>query len=65
MILAIPLVRKSQMTILPSLQPTARSVPRLLNVQVTAMEIQSRAPSNSYNRINIDNFMNCKHDIKK
>ena len=47
MIFAIPLVRKSQTTILPSLQPTANSVPRLLNVQVTAIEIQSRAPSNS------------------
>ena len=46
-ILAIPLVRKSHTTIRPSLQPTANNVPRLLNVQVTAMDMQSRAPSNS------------------
>jgi hypothetical protein len=48
MILAIPLVRKSQITILPSLHPTASKVPRLLNVHVTASEIQSNVPSNSY-----------------
>lgn len=43
----MPRVRKSQITILPSLQPTANNVPRLLNEQVTASEIQSKAPSNS------------------
>lgn len=48
MIFAIPRVRKSQITILPSLQPTANSVPLLLNVHVTAIDIQSNAPSNSY-----------------
>lgn len=47
MILAIPLVRKSQMTILPSLHPTASRVPYLLKEQVSAKEIQSRDPSNS------------------
>lgn len=47
MILAIPLVKKSQMTILPSLHPTANKVPLLLKVQVTAREIQSNVPSNS------------------
>ena len=46
--LEIPRVRKSQMTSLPSLQPTASKVPLLLNEQVTAIEMQSRAPSNSY-----------------
>ena len=47
MILAIPRVRKSQMTILPSLQPTAKQVPRRLNAQVTANDMQSNVPSNS------------------
>lgn len=47
MIFAIPRVKKSQTTIRPSLQPTAKSVPYLLNEQVTANEIQSREPSNS------------------
>jgi hypothetical protein len=61
MILAMPRVRKSQMTIRPSLQPTAKRVPNLLKKcqiiicmkqdllkqQVTAIEIQSREPSNS------------------
>ena len=47
MILATPRVKKSQITILPSLQPTARRVPLLLNVQVTANDIQSNVPSNS------------------
>lgn len=46
-ILTIPLVKKSQITILPSLQPTASKVPLLLNEQDTAKEIQSKAPSNS------------------
>lgn len=46
-ILAIPLVKKSQITILPSLHPTASSVPLLLKEHVTAREIQSKAPSNS------------------
>ena len=45
MIFAIPLVRKSQMTILPSLHPTARRVPNLLNWHVTAIVTQSRVPS--------------------
>jgi hypothetical protein len=48
-IFAIPLVRKSQITIRPSLHPTASSVPRLLNAHVTANEMQSKAPSNSCN----------------
>jgi len=48
-IFAIPLVRKSQMTIRPSLHPTASNVPRLLNAHVTANEMQSKAPSNSCN----------------
>ena len=47
-ILEIPLVKKSHITILPSLHPTASKVPRLLKVHVTAIEMQSRAPSNSY-----------------
>lgn len=46
-IFAIPLVKKSQTTILPSLQPTASSVPYLLKEQVTASDIQSKEPSNS------------------
>ena len=46
-ILAIPRVRKSQITIRPSLQPTAKSVPHLLKAHVTAREIQSKEPSNS------------------
>lgn len=37
-ILAMPLVRKSQITMRPSLQPTARSVPRLLKAHVTAID---------------------------
>ena len=45
--LAIPRVRKSQTTIRPSLQPTANSVPCLLNAQVTAMLTQSNVPSES------------------
>ena len=45
MIFAIPLVRKSQMTSLPSLQPTARSVPYLLNWQQMAIVMQSNVPS--------------------
>lgn len=47
MILAIPLVRKSQMTMRPSLQPTASSVPQRLKVQVKAMLMQSSVPSAS------------------
>lgn len=47
MILAMPLVRKSQMTMRPSLQPTASRVPQRLKVQVRAMLIQSRVPSAS------------------
>lgn len=46
-ILQIPRVRKSQITIRPSLQPTASNVPRRLKTQVTANETQSRDPSNS------------------
>merc|ERR1711862_252453 len=46
-ILVIPRVRKSQITILPSLHPTASKVPRRLNEQATAMLTQSRAPSKS------------------
>ena len=46
-IFAIPLVKKSQITIRPSLQPTASKVPRLLKAHVTAIERQSRVPSNS------------------
>lgn len=46
-ILAMPRVKKSQITIRPSLQPTANSVPQRLNVQVRAMLIQSRVPSAS------------------
>lgn len=48
MILAIPLVRKSQMTMRPSLQPTASSVPQRLKVQVRAMLMQSNVPSASW-----------------
>lgn len=47
MIFAIPRVKKSQTTIRPSLQPTARRVPYLLNEHVTANDIQSNEPSNS------------------
>lgn len=50
MILAMPRVRKSQMTMRPSLQPTASRVPQRLNVQVRAMLIQSRVPSASWQR---------------
>ena len=46
-IFAIPRVRKSQITMRPSLHPTARSVPYLLKQHVTASEIQSKAPSYS------------------
>lgn len=45
--LAIPRVKKSQMTMRPSLQPTARRVPYLLKAQVSAKDMQSRVPSNS------------------
>ena len=45
MILAIPRVKKSHITIRPSLQPTAKSVPNLLNWHVIAIVIQSRVPS--------------------
>lgn len=47
-ILAMPLVKKSQITIRPSLQPTASSVPHLLKVHVRAMLMQSKVPSASY-----------------
>lgn len=47
-ILAMPRVRKSQMTMRPSLQPTASRVPQRLKVQVRAMLIQSRVPSASW-----------------
>lgn len=47
MILAMPLVKKSHITIRPSLHPTANNVPRLLKAQVTAKDTQSKAPSNS------------------
>ena len=47
MTLAMPRVRKSQMTIRPSLQPTANNVPWRLKAQVTAMLTQSKAPSKS------------------
>ena len=47
MILAMPRVRKSQMTMRPSLQPTPNNVPLLLKLHVTAMLIQSRIPSKS------------------
>lgn len=47
MILAMPLVKKSQMTMRPSLQPTASDEPRRLKEQVTAKDMQSSAPSNS------------------
>lgn len=59
MILAMPRVRKSQMTILPSLQPTASSVPQRLKVQVSAMLMQSRVPSASYHTIARD-VTNCR-----
>lgn len=53
-ILAIPLVKKSHITIRPSLQPTANKVPLLLNAHVTAMDKESRVPSNSLNRKIVD-----------
>lgn len=46
-ILAMPLVRKSQITMRPSLHPTAKRVPYLLKAHVTANEMQSSEPSNS------------------
>jgi len=46
-IFAMPRVRKSQITMRPSLQPTAKRVPYLLKAHVTASEMQSREPSNS------------------
>ena len=49
MIFAMPRVRKSQMTMRPSLHPTASNVPRLLNAHVTAILVaQSREPSKSF-----------------
>lgn len=48
MILAIPRVKKSHTTILPSLQPTASNVPRLLKAHVIATLTESKVPSNSY-----------------
>ena len=45
--LAIPRVRKSHINILPSLQPTAKSVPLLLKAHVAASDIESKVPSNS------------------
>ena len=50
-ILAIPLVRKSQMTIRPSLQPTAKREPLRLNDAVTATLTESKLPSYSWNKI--------------
>lgn len=47
-IFAIPLVKKSQITMRPSLQPTAKSVPYLLNMHVTANDTLSKTPSNSF-----------------
>lgn len=49
MILLIPLVKKSQITIRPSLHPTASKVPRRLKEHVIATLTQSRVPSYSYN----------------
>ena len=46
--LDIPRVIKSQITTRPSLHPTAKSVPLLLNAAVTASETQSNTPSYSY-----------------
>ena len=48
-ILAIPLVRKSQITIRPSLQPTAKREPRRLNDAVPATLTESKLPSYSCN----------------
>jgi len=61
-IFAIPLVRKSQITIRPSLHPTASNVPRLLNAHVTANEIQSKAPSNSCNIKQL--ILKCTTEVK-
>ena len=47
MTLAIPRVKKSHMTIRPSLQPTASRVPCLLNAHVSAVLTQSSVPSES------------------
>lgn len=47
MTFAIPRVKKSHITIRPSLQPTASNVPCLLKVHVTAILTQSSAPSKS------------------
>ena len=46
-ILAMPRVRKSHITILPSLHPTAINDPLLLKAHVTASDTQSKTPSNS------------------
>lgn len=46
-IFAIPLVKKSQMTMRPSLQPTARREPLLLNDAVPATLTESKLPSYS------------------
>lgn len=45
MIFAMPRVKKSQITMRPSLHPTAKRVPNRLNWQVMAMVIQSSVPS--------------------
>lgn len=53
-ILAIPLVKKSHITIRPSLHPTASKVPLLLNEHVPAKDKESRVPSNSYKKYFIE-----------
>jgi len=55
-ILAIPRVRKSQITIRPSLHPTTSNVPCLLKAHVIAMLTQSNAPSNSCNYKNSQSY---------
>ena len=50
-IFAIPLVKKSQMTIRPSLQPTAKREPLRLNDAVTATLTESKLPSYSWEEI--------------
>lgn len=62
--LAMPRVKKSQMNILPSLQPTARSVPRRLKAQVAAREIESRLPSNSWKNVKNYAVSSLKHTVE-
>ena len=62
-IFAIPLVKKSQMTMRPSLQPTARREPLLLNDAVPATLTESKLPSYSCDqsiKVKKSNIVSCQ-----